>query len=75
MSHANRIRSTSSTGFLRIAGYYGRVYRLGQRVKTPKGDGTITGATNYVEVQLDGNDSPEDFHPYDVESIDARGAA
>jgi len=53
-----------------IENAYGRTFFLGQRVRVERGVGTVTGATHYVEVQLDGEDWSNNWHPSDVTPID-----
>jgi len=52
-----------------IRQYYGLNFRLGQRVRTSRGEGVIVGATHYIRVRLDGETVDGNWHPTDVESI------
>ncbi|GGA99908.1 hypothetical protein GCM10011491_30220 [Brucella endophytica] len=58
--------------------YYGVPAKRGGRIeytggKTPK-YGTILSASNYLNIQLDGNKHPSRFHPtWEIRYLDAEG--
>lgn len=72
MVDSTRRQTTKPNAWIVSPGNYGRCFVLGQRVRTPDGEGIVTGATNFVEVMLDGNEWSEDFFPFDVESVERK---
>lgn len=66
---------SESGSFDYIRKTYGRDFFKGQRVRVRdggevRGFGSVTGATHYVEVMLDGDTWSDSWHPTDVEPVD-----
>lgn len=82
LGHCRSVRqevAPSNEGYAYIERYYGKVFRIGDRVRLNKGEGSSAGlegevvypgrSTAHVKVVIDGRDHAVSVHPHGVDVI------